>query len=136
MILSSLLLLAVLLLLIVPLLMHSDSFFADAIGTIFAWFRFPDWEMGSFMGSLVVIAIASLFFLGLFYTAGHLSKGEDEGIKLQLFGIAKLRMGIILVGVNLVYLLYVAIQFKYLFFGSHDLIVSMGLESYAAYIHK
>ena len=132
-----LILLLLLLIIVLPLLSQADPIFANMLDKHFyslleiqldVWF----WNL---FRRVIAIIVTACVFLSLFV---QLDK-EDKDRKLILIAspnIEQVYTYVILTGVNIVYLLFIAVQFKFLFFGDHQLIVEYGLESYSSYVHR
>ena len=132
--------LALFLIIILPLLSSADPIFEKTLQTyIFDNLNiFQHIHISEFLTRAFVTVLFGLLFWNLLVAVQSMKaiEAKDSESKIYRFFDDTTRGYIILWGINLVYILFCAIQFKYLFFGSHELIIARGFESYAAYIHR
>lgn len=132
-ILLSLVVLWLMLFFIIPILISADAVFAKILNTyVLQYFNL---DMFSIFQRLVVVFLVWIFTWTGMIILNNLKTVENRPEIIQ-FDIKNLWSNIVLVGINIVYLLFILVQIKYLFFGNHQMIVDLWLNSYAEYIHK
>lgn len=139
----SLAILIILLLIIVPLLMSADKIFSDTIVHFFGLFNIfgPLQHINIVITSLVLgFAMWSLYsFLSSEKNIINNNKKDtdnDSKTSWPSTSFSTISVSIILGWLSLVYLLFILIQVKYLFFGTHEMLQAQGFVSYAQYIHQ
>lgn len=127
----SLVVLVCILAVIVPLLSNADEVFKMIIDKyVIEIFDLPK----IIKNLLVIMFVWMMMWSGLILWNNHKSI-ENKSRNIE-FPFKAIWSSIVLTWINLVYLLFIVIQIKYLFFGSHEMIVNMGFNSYAEYVHK
>jgi len=107
---------------LIMLLMSADPVFKTRVQHLFSWFD-PD-DLGEYLFRLVYIAILaylllSAYFFGLVESI-KLEKTEASKLPLRPF-LGTIEASIILVAVNLLFLVFVIMQFTYLFGGETNI---------------
>ncbi len=132
-ILLSLVVLWLMLLFIVPILTNADKIFENILNTYV--FNYINFDLPDILTRIVVIFLVGAFTWTAMIVLNNLKPFESKEKEIS-FNIKDLASSIVLVGINIVYCLFVFVQIKYLFFGNHQMILDLWLNSYAEYIHK
>jgi hypothetical protein len=132
-----LVLLGVSLLIIVPLLSAADLWFGALVDGVFWWLR-PQNLLSYLWANFWRVVLIVLSVLLWYCVFKHYSAkvNDFEIAPKKEITISELRSKIVFYGLNIVYLIFVIMQFRFLFLGSHETIVSRWFESYASYIHR
>lgn len=122
---------------IIPLLTSADLWFSALVDWVLWWLN-PK-TLISYLWSnsweVIGVVLSVLFWYGILrhYTS---KKTDAVLVKRKEIIISQLRSKIIFYGLNFVYLVFVLVQFRFLFFGTHEAIVGRWFDSYASYIHR
>jgi hypothetical protein len=117
------------------LLSQADPIFNDRIQNFFSWFRVEN--LGDTIFRLVYILVIAYVLLSVYYFAYVKSKTfKHDAQKKPIIPpfLGSIEANIVLVGVNLLFLLFVILQFSYLFSGGKN--ISAEGYTYADYARR
>ena len=126
-----------LLCLIIPLLASADKVFNNLL---YEYIAFPlerffsSFSIWNMWWDVLWILLSSFFMLWVIYT--YFAYKKPNVLKKYDIYIWSIYQYVILWWVNVVYLLFVIIQFTFFFFWSHDLLVEYWIDSYSSYVHS
>lgn len=132
------LLLALPLLVVLGLLLSSaDVFFADWMQSIFGAFSFdkgPEYLFRVFLVVLVGITAASAYAYALVHSKRHKLLGENQPLVKPLLGFGE--AATMLASVNLLFAVFVAVQFRYFFGGLANIVEGPSGLTFADYARR
>ncbi|MDQ7022965.1 MAG: DUF4173 domain-containing protein [Candidatus Gracilibacteria bacterium] len=131
--------LLILLLIIIPLLSSADKVFKSFVDEFLIFF-YSNTILNNFIESfnffnIIFIILLFLIFFSLFLYISTYKVKISEKKEKEYKTINSTIVNIVIYGLNILYFLFILIQFKYIFFGNQELFTGLDI-TYASYIHQ
>jgi len=120
---------------IIPLLVSADKVFADYVRWFFNFFANLNILFWDLFTRFIVIFLALLVMFSMFLTlpVWKLIRLKSQ-VKINK-SFDQIIINMVLFWLNIVYVLFVFVQFKYVFFGNHELFRALDIP-YSSYLHE